>query len=75
MTAIAIILRSTRPGRRGEAVAAWVLENARSREDAKFDLIDLADFPLPHLDEALPASTGQYQNTHTRDWATTISRR
>ncbi len=74
MTTIAIILGSTRPGRRGEAVATWVFENARVREDAEFELIDLADFPLPHLDEALPASMGRYENAHTRDWATTISR-
>ena len=74
MTRIAIILGSTRPGRRGEPVARWVLENAEGRSDAEFELIDLADFPLPHLDEPLPPSMGQYQNAHTRDWATTISR-
>ena len=65
---------STRPGRRGEPVAKWVFEAASARPDADFELIDLADYPLPHLDEPLPASMGQYQNEHTREWAATISR-
>jgi NAD(P)H-dependent FMN reductase len=73
-TRIGIILGSTRPGRRGEPVAKWVFEAASARPDADFELIDLADYPLPHLDEPLPASVGQYQNEHTREWSATISR-
>ena len=73
-TRIGIILGSTRPGRRGEPVAKWVFEAASARPDADFELIDLADYPLPHLDEPLPASMGQYQNEHTREWSATISR-
>jgi NAD(P)H-dependent FMN reductase len=73
-TLIGIILGSTRPGRRGEPVANWVFEAASARPDADFELIDLADYPLPHLDEPLPASLGQYQNEHTREWSATISR-
>ena len=74
MTSIAIILGSTRPGRRGEGVAKWAYEIARQRTDADFELIDLADYPLPHLDEPMPPAMGQYQNQHTKDWAATISR-
>jgi NAD(P)H-dependent FMN reductase len=74
VTRIGIILGSTRPGRRGEPVARWVMEQAGRRSDARFELIDLADYPLPHLDEALPPSTGQYQNAHTQEWAATIGR-
>jgi NAD(P)H-dependent FMN reductase len=73
MTRIGIILGSTRPGRRGEVVAKWVHEVASKRTDAEFELIDLVDYPLPHLDEPLPAAMGQYQNQHTKDWAATIS--
>jgi NAD(P)H-dependent FMN reductase len=73
MTRIAVILGSTRPGRRGEQVAHWVLDHAKTRDDAEFELIDLLDYPLPHLDEPLPPSMGQYQNPHTQDWATTVS--
>ena len=73
MTKIAIILGSTRPGRNGEAVAGWVLEQASSRTDAQFELVDLRDHPLPHLDEAVPASMGMYAQPHTKAWAATIA--
>ncbi len=74
MTKIGIILGSTRPGRNGEAVATWVHELASKRTDAAFELIDLKDFALPHLDEALPPTMGRYANEHTRAWAATIAR-
>jgi NAD(P)H-dependent FMN reductase len=64
----------TRPGRRGEHVAHWVMERARARTDAEVELIDLIDYPLPHLDEPLPPNMGQYQNPHSQDCAKTIGR-
>ena len=73
MTRIAIILGSTRPGRRGADVAHWVLENAEERSDASYELVDLLDFPLPHLDEAMPPAMGQYENDHTKEWAAKIA--
>ena len=73
MPKIAIILGSTRPGRNGEAVARWVLENASRRTDAEFELVDLLDFNLPHLDEAIPPSMGQYSQPHTKAWAEKIA--
>jgi NAD(P)H-dependent FMN reductase len=72
VTRIGIILGSTRPNRNGEQVARWVLEIASRRDDAEFELVDLRDYPLPHLDEPLPPSLGQYQNEHTKQWATKI---
>jgi NAD(P)H-dependent FMN reductase len=72
MTKIGIILGSTRPGRNGEAVAKWVLDVASKRTDAEFELVDLLDYPLPHLDEALPPAMGQYSNPHTIEWAEKI---
>ena len=73
MTRIGIILGSTRPNRNGEQVAHWVLEVASQRDDAAFELVDLRDYPLPHLDEPMPPSLGQYQNEHTKQWADTIA--
>jgi NAD(P)H-dependent FMN reductase len=70
---IGIILGSTRPNRNGEQVARWVLDIASRREDADFELVDLRDYPLPHLDEPLPPSLGQYQNQHTKEWAAKIA--
>jgi NAD(P)H-dependent FMN reductase len=73
MTRIGIILGSTRPNRNGEQVARWVYDLASRRTDAEFELVDLRDYPLPHLDEPLPPSLGQYQNEHTRQWADKIA--
>jgi NAD(P)H-dependent FMN reductase len=73
MTRIGIILGSTRPNRNGEQVARWVYDIAASRTDAEFELVDLRDYPLPHLDEPLPPSLGQYQNEHTKQWADKIA--
>ncbi|MEV0406861.1 NAD(P)H-dependent oxidoreductase [Actinoallomurus sp. NPDC050550] len=73
MTKIGIILGSTRPGRNGEAVARWVHDVAEQRSDAEFELIDLLDYPLPHLDEAVPPMMAQYAQAHTRNWASTIA--
>jgi NAD(P)H-dependent FMN reductase len=73
MTRIGIILGSTRPNRNGEQVANWVLDIASRRNDAEFELVDLRDYPLPHLDEPMPPSLGQYQNEHTKQWAQKIA--
>ena len=73
MTRIAIIIGSTRPGRIGEAVARWVFDIAKQRDDAKYELVDIADYHLPHLDEAMPPAFGQYSHPHTKAWAATIA--
>jgi NAD(P)H-dependent FMN reductase len=59
VTRIGIILGSTRPNRNGEPVARWVMDIASQRDDAEFELVDLRDYPLPHLDEPMPPSLGQ----------------
>jgi NAD(P)H-dependent FMN reductase len=73
VTKIGIILGSTRPGRNGEAVARWVYENAAQRSDAEFELVDLLDYKLPHLDEVMPPSMGQYSQPHTQAWAAKVA--
>ncbi|WP_410593695.1 NADPH-dependent FMN reductase [Amycolatopsis sp. lyj-23] len=70
---IAIILGSTRPGRKGAAVAEWVLAKAKDRPDAAYELIDLLDHPLPHLDEPVSPSRGNYANDHTKAWSAKIA--
>jgi NAD(P)H-dependent FMN reductase len=66
---LAVVLGSTRPGRNGEAVAHWVFEQASKRGDADFELIDLADYNLPLLDEPLPTPFAQYSRDHTKAWS------
>jgi NAD(P)H-dependent FMN reductase len=69
VTRIGIIVGSTRPGRNGLGVAEWVYDIASQRDDAEFELVDLIDYPLPHLDEPVPPMFGQYTQGHTRVWA------
>ncbi|WP_280840245.1 NAD(P)H-dependent oxidoreductase [Micromonospora sp. A200] len=73
MTRIGIIIGSTRPGRNGAAVAQWVHDVARQRTDADFEIVDLLDYKLPHLDEVYPPSMGQYQQPQTLEWARKIA--
>jgi len=73
MIRLAIIVGSTRPGRKAEDVARWVYEIARQRNDAQVELVDIQDFNLPLLDEPVPPSMGQYNNEHTRVWAAKIA--
>ncbi|MGI5505866.1 NADPH-dependent FMN reductase [Lentzea sp. CA-135723] len=70
---IAVILGSTRPGRRSEEVARWVMNVAGTRSDASFDLIDLAEVNLPLLDEPVPALFGEYAHAHTREWSAVVA--
>ena len=73
MVNIGIIVGSTRPGRKAEAVAKWVHGIASKRSDAKFELVDIATFNLPLLDEPVPPSMGQYSKDHTKRWAAKVA--
>jgi NAD(P)H-dependent FMN reductase len=73
MLRIAIIIGSTRPGRKGEVVAKWIYEIAQKRSDAEFELVDIKDFNLPLLDEPMPPMMGQYTHQHTRTWSAKIA--
>jgi NAD(P)H-dependent FMN reductase len=72
MIRVAIITGSTRPGRNNEAVTRWAYDIAKKRTDAEFELVDIADYNLPLLDEAVPPSMGQYSHAHTKAWAEKI---
>lgn len=72
MIDIAIIVGSTRPGRRAVPIANWIHGIASKRGDARFQLVDILDFDLPLLDEPAPAMTGKYAQQHTRNWAAKI---
>jgi NAD(P)H-dependent FMN reductase len=72
MLKVAIVTGSTRPGRNNEAVARWVYGLARARKDAEFELVDIADYNLPLLDEPMSPILGQYTHAHTKKWAETI---
>jgi NAD(P)H-dependent FMN reductase len=73
MLKIAIVVGTTRPGRKAEAVAHWVHDIARQRGDAEFEVVDIQAFDLPLLDEPVPPSLGQYSQPHTLAWAAKIA--
>ena len=72
MLRIGIILGSTRPGRKAPAVADWIYKLLRNRQDAQFEIIDIADYDLPLLDEPVPPSLHHYSKDHTRRWSSKI---
>lgn len=68
-----VILGSTRPGRAGPPVAKWAYEQAVSHGGFDVELVDLADFGLPLLDEPKHPRLQQYEHEHTRRWSETIA--
>ncbi|WP_350347925.1 NAD(P)H-dependent oxidoreductase [Agromyces sp. G08B096] len=74
MIRLAIVLGSTRTHRRGAAVADWALATARrtAPEGVELELVDIADFALPVLDEPAPGAWGIYAHEHTRRWSEAI---
>lgn len=68
-----IVICSTRPGRVGPAVARWFHEIASSQGKFETQLIDLADFNLPLLDEPVHPKLQQYQHAHTKAWSESVA--
>lgn len=69
---IGIVVGSTRPGRRADRVAAWVGQAVTARSDIAVQMLDLAGFGLPLLDEPVPAAVGDYRQPHTLAWARAV---
>src|SRR2546426_1398191 len=72
MIRVAIVIGSTRPGRKADAVALWVYGIAKKRGEAEFEVVDIGDFNLPLLDEPIPPSLNKYTQPHTKTWAAKI---
>ncbi len=70
---LAVIIGSTRPGRKGPAVAEWVAQAARAQGGFEVDLLDLAEFDLPLLDEAAHPVMAKYEHAHTKRWSAAIA--
>lgn len=51
MTKIAVIVGSTRQGRQTDKLAKWVAKDLDGKAEA--DVVDLRDYPIPFLDEAI----------------------
>lgn len=68
-----VVICSTRPGRIGPKVGAWFAGYARKEGSFDVDLIDLADFNLPIMDEPKHPRLGDYQHAHTKKWAKSVA--
>lgn len=73
MIRIAIITGSTRPGRVSEQVARWAYDLAKQRTDAEFELVDIAAYDLPLLDEPASPKMNSYTHEHTKRWSEKIA--
>lgn len=72
MTKIGIIIGSTRPGRVGPQVAAWIHELA-AEHASTYRILDLADFDLPPYAEPIPAAfSAEYQAENAHAWSAAV---
>ena len=68
-----IITASTRPGRKGPALANWIFDMAKKHTEFTVELLDLAEINLPFLDEPNHPSMQKYTKDHTKKWSVTIA--
>ncbi len=73
MIKLGVVICSTRPGRQGAIVAKWAFEHARAHQAFESELVDLADFNLPVLDEPHHPRLKNYTKEHTRAWSAKVA--
>ena len=66
---VLLIMGSTRAARNCPRVTAWVERIAQASTDMRYEVIDLADWPLPMDDEPAIPALGRYEQPHTRAWS------
>jgi NAD(P)H-dependent FMN reductase len=68
-----IVIASTRPGRRGSAVADWFAAHARAHGGFEIEIADLAELALPLLNEPNDNARDDYIHEHTRRWSAIVA--
>lgn len=68
-----IVIGSTRPGRAGPVIARWLYAAAVRHDALRVNLVDLADFALPLLDEAEHPAKRLYANEPTKRWSASVA--
>jgi len=68
------MIASTRPGRKGVAIADWFLGEATKHGKFNVERIDLAEVNLPLVDEPRHPRLRQYEHEHTKRWSVSVSR-
>jgi NAD(P)H-dependent FMN reductase len=74
MPHLQILVASTRPSRKGPAVAAWFEQQARRHGRFEVEIVDLAAVGLPIIDEPEHPRLQRYQHDHTKAWSALVSR-
>ncbi len=74
MPHLQIVIASTRPGRKGPAVAAWFETVALRHGGFEIEVVDLAEVNLPMMDEPQHPRSGNYQHAHTRAWSARVAK-
>jgi NAD(P)H-dependent FMN reductase len=69
---LGLVIASTRPGRVGLPVANWVAGVVREHGAFDLDVLDLAEFALPLLDEPNHPRLHRYTKHHTLAWSAQI---
>lgn len=72
MPKLYVIIASTRPGRVGLPVGQWFLDRAGKHGAFDVELIDLAEWDLPMMDEPNHPRMRQYEGQHALDWSAKI---
>jgi NAD(P)H-dependent FMN reductase len=77
LTAISVIVGSTRQARFSEKPAQWIFQQLERRGGIDARLLDLRDFPMPFFDQPVPpAMPGRppYENEVVKKWTAEIAR-
>ena len=69
---LGLIIGSTRPARKGIAVAEWITNLARNQKNFNVEVLDLKEINLPFMDEQHHPRLKKYEHEHTRQWSRTI---
>src|SRR5450432_597648 len=72
---IQVIVGSTRQNRISDKPARWIYEYAKTKTALEVELLDLRDYPLPLVDEAISPNNlqGKYADERVQAWAKKIA--
>lgn len=72
---IALISGSVREGRKSALVTRWVEDAAAAlgRDDVTFEVVPLADYPLPSYEDVPPAMLKEHSTEAARAWSAKIA--
>jgi NAD(P)H-dependent FMN reductase len=73
MPTLKVIIGSTRPGRVGLPVANWFVDVAKKHGGFDVEVLDLAEWNLPLMDEPNHPRLAQYTHQHTKDWSAAVA--